>query len=630
MERWLESVYSDGTKYFVSNPLPKKGEEITIYIRLYDNAPIINVILRAKINGTECLYKMEKDRVENGLAYFKYSLKIYEDMLKYEFYITTKNNVYYYTQKEITTYMPNETYDFKILTNYSQPSWVKESVFYQIFPDRFCNGNPDNDVKDGEYKFDGYDTIKVKDWNKKPGSYNECHCLDFYGGDLEGIKEKIPYLKELGVNAIYINPIFYAATVHKYDCLDYFTVDPHFGGDKALEELTKTLHENNMKIILDVSINHTGTANKWFNKEGLFFDKSIGAYNNPDSKERSYYFFNEDNTYKAWFDVETLPTLNYTSMDLRDIIYKNENSLVKKWLKEPYSIDGWRFDVADVMGRNNEIQLHHVIWPEIRKSIKDTNNNAYILAEDWSDCEEFLQGNEWDSPMNYFGFCRPIREFVGSLDYFSERKNLFKEVNYKLNARALKERVTEYLGKLPTVIQENQFNLLDSHDISRLHNIPKVNFEDYKGAVIMLFTFIGTTNVYYGDEIGLDGTIEEMEGCRYPMNWQENYKENKYYNLYSKLAKIKLNNKAFTEGSFKIVSCEDYVFSYVRFTSNSLWVIICSVDDMEREVVIPLKAYGKNDFNKDKDEFNTKLEYTINNGYMKIKVKPHCSYIFEV
>ena len=630
MEKWLESVYSDGTKYFVSNPLPKKGEKITIYIRAYEDSPIEHILLRTKINGSEELFTMEKDRVENGLTYYKCSLTTYEDILSYRFYIVTKESIYYYTQRSITTYTPSNTYDFKILFNYHQPSWVKGSVFYQIFPDRFHNGNPENDVRDGEYTFDGHKTIKVANWNQVPSSYNESFCLDFYGGDLEGVKAKIPYLKKLGVNAIYLNPIFYAATIHKYDCLDYFKVDPHFGGDKALEELTRELHKNDMKLILDVSINHTGTANKWFNKEGTFFDKNIGAYNNKDSKERNYYFFKEDNTYKAWWDVETLPTLNYTSNDLRKIIYKSEDSLVKKWLKPPYNIDGWRFDVADNMARNNEIQLQHEVWPEINKSIKETNKDAYILAEDWDDCEEFLNGKEWDAPMNYFGCARPVREFVGEADLYNSRSEILKKIKYKYTAKDLSNQIMDYIAKLPTVIQENQFNLIDSHDVIRLHNNVDVKFEDYRAAVIMLFTLIGGTNVYYGDEAGIDGRTVDIEGCRYPMPWDSNFEEGKFYNLYTKLAHIKRENKAFTEGGFKIIGNDDYVFSYARFAGEQVWIMVCSTDDKEREVIIPIKAFGKNEFDKDIDAFGIELDYRIEDRNLKLKVKPHTSYIFSI
>ena len=632
MKNWLDSVYSDGSRYFVSNPCPVLGETITLYIRMYESSPLKYVYLRTVINGGESLILMEIDRAENGLVYYKGNLTINEKMLHYQFYLVTENVIYYYTQKEITTYIPDTTYDFKILAGYEAPAWVKESVFYQIFPDRFCNGNVNNDVISGEYAFNGHDSIQVKDWSQPAFKYEDGFCMDFYGGDLEGIASKISYLKKLGVNAIYLNPIFYAATVHKYDCLDYFTVDPHFGGDDALAALVKELHENNIRVVLDISINHTGTEHKWFNKEGTFFDKSVGAYHNKDSKERNYYFFEGDtDKYKAWFDVETLPTLNYTSQQLRDVLYRNENSVLKKWLKPPYNIDGWRFDVADVMARNNEIQLQHEVWPEIRNSIKEVNPSAYILAEDWGDCAEYLQGNEWDSAMNYYGCARIIRQFAGETDLYLDRNEILRAVKYKPTAKDMSNRIMEHLAKLPTVIQQNQFNLLDSHDVYRLHNYEFVSWQDYRGSVIMLFTLIGATCIYYGDEAEIDGRSEDVEGCRYPMPWQKDFEKERFFELYSKLAFLKRENKAFSEGGFKIISDRDNVLSYARFTHDQVWIIVCSNDDCERMIEIPLGIFGAREFSKSEDAFGMELDYEVDtHNNLHLKVVPHYSYIFQL
>ena len=360
-EEWLDSVYSDGSKYFVSNPCPKKGEAVKIALQIQEKSPVKNVFLCGKKNGIRIDIKMQEAGSKNGLCRYEGEIVIWEDEYSYYFILPTENCIYYYTQDGIKTYIPDEGGNFRILTDYAQPEWIKNAVFYQIFPERFCNGNPEISVKDNEYQFEGHPSIQVKDWNQVPQDYSKVFCLDFYGGDLIGIKQKIPYLKKLGVTALYLNPIFYAATVHKYDCLDYFHVDPHFGGDKALQDLIEELHKNDMKIILDVSINHTGTANRWFNKEGVFFPKSEGAYNNPNSEEREYYFFNADNSYKCWYDVPSLPTLNYQSQKLRNRLYRDKDSVVKKWLKKPYGIDGWRFDVADTMARNDKIQLHHEV-----------------------------------------------------------------------------------------------------------------------------------------------------------------------------------------------------------------------------------------------------------------------------
>ncbi len=627
---WTESIYSDGTAQFVSNPSPELFETVKIRIRMYEDAPAQHVFLRWAPNGAFMLKEMQVVKKERGLVYYETDLFINENRVQYQFYVVGDNIIYYYTQKGITTYLPDHTYDFVLMTDYIQPEWVKKAVFYQIFPERFCNGNPENDVKTGEYYQDGHPSLQMESWDATPLTYDQGFCLDFYGGDLEGVKEKIPYLKELGVTAVYLNPIFIAPSVHKYDCLDYFHADPHFGGDEALAELSKALHENDMKLILDISINHTGTAHKWFNKDGTYFDKSVGAYNNPDSEERGYYFFKEDNSYHGWFGVEGLPTLNYTSDSLRDKIYRAQDSVLKKWLKPPYSIDGWRFDVADVFARNNEVQLSHELWPEIRKSIKEENPQAYILAEDWGDCARFLQGDEWDSPMNYYGCGRVIRQFLGETDLFMTRTEALRNVSYKMKAEEVEARVMEHLAKIPYVMWENQFNLFDSHDVSRLHNNPKIHPEEYRGAILFQFALVGAASIYYGDEAQVDGILGASEGCRYPMPWNKDYKENEIYQMYHKLSHMKAEHKALSEGGMKFLYAKDYVVAIARFYEDEAFVTVISTSDKEESILLPLGMIGAKAPMGQEDVFGRKLEYTyFDKNHIQLKVKAHQSYFLE-
>ena len=630
MNTWLESVHSDGTAEFVSNPHPKRGETVKIRIRMYESAPVKTVLLRSIPNGMEWLEPMSIVKKERGFVYYEAPLKMTEARMQYHFYLVCEDVVYFYTQKEITTYIPDHTYDFVLLTDYVQPEWVKEAVFYQIFPERFCNGDPDNDVTDGEYTQEGYPTIQMKNWEDTPLHYLEGRCLDFFGGDLQGIKEKIPYLKELGVTALYLNPIFFAPSVHKYDCLDYFHVDPHFGGDEALAELSKALHENGMKLILDISINHTGIAHKWFNRDGIWFDKSMGAYNNPDSRERGFYFFGENNSYHGWFNVETLPTLNYTSEALRDVIYRDGDSVLKKWLKPPYSIDGWRFDVADTFARNNEVQLAHELWPQIRKSIRQENPQAYILAEDWGDCAEYLQGSEWDSPMNYYGCGRVIRQFLGETDLFMSRHAVLRDVKYKMTAEDVQSRVMEHLAKLPYAMWENQFNLFDSHDASRLHNNPKVHPEEYRGAVIFQFLLTGAPSIYYGDEAGIDGTIETMEGCRYPMPWKKDIQSCDTYRLYQTMCRLKAENKALSHGSMKFLYAKDHIVSIARFWKDQVFVGVISASGEDQTIRLPLGAVGAACPAEQTDCFGRRLDYgTMDENAISLKVRAHETLFFQ-
>ena len=630
MEQWLESVYSDGSAAFVSNPAPQLFETVTIRLRMYEDAPVQYVILRATPNGGELKVDMRKASIEHGFVYWECPLRMDENRMCYHFYIVSGEQIFFYTQKEITTYLPEHSYDFQLVADYVQPAWVKHAVFYQIFPERFCNGDPGNDVRTGEYSQDGYPSIRMENWEAKPLTYEEGHCLDFYGGDLQGIQQKIPYLKELGVTALYLNPIFYAQSCHKYDCLDYFHVDPHFGGDQALADLSKALHENGMKLILDISINHTGTAHRWFNRDGLYFEKTEGAYNNPNSVERSYYFFEPDNSYHGWWDLESMPTLNYTSDALREIVYRGENSVLKKWLKAPYSIDGWRFDVADVFARNGRVQLAHTLWPEIRQSIRQENEQAYILAEDWGDCAQYLQGSEWDSPMNYYGCGRVIRSFYGEPDLFMMRHPVLSRMKSNMTAEDLEHRVMQHLAKLPFALWQNQFNLFDSHDTSRFHTNPQITDADFRGAALFQFLLIGAPSIYYGDEADADGIYGTNEGCRYPMPWSKPFQNGEKYRLYHRLAHLKKEHAALSEGGMKFLYAHGDVFAIARFWGEDILVGVISKSDEEETIRLPLGAAGGREPEEKCDLLGNPLSWQkCDDHAVSFRVEPHGSYLFR-
>lgn len=625
---WQNSVYSDGSKHFLSNPNPALDETITVKLRVFKNSPVKAVLLRYVINGADHYTPMEITSTGPVFLYYSCRLKITQPVINYHFMISTGDDTYYYNQLEITNFPPVEDYDFRIIAGFQSPEWVKKAVFYQIFPDRFYNGNPENDVKDNEYVFDGHATI-MKNWNDKPCEYRQGYNLDFFGGDIEGIIKKLPYLKSLGVNAIYLNPIFLAASNHKYDCADYFNVDPHFGGNRAFEELITKLHDSGMFLIIDVSFNHTGSAHKWFNRDHTFFPASVGAWNCPESEKREFYFFNDDNCYDSWFNVQTLPELNYSSEKLRDIIYRSNSSVIKKWMSPPYGIDGWRFDVAYCMARRNELQLHHQIWPEIRKIIKGINPKAYILAEHMADCIEFLNGFEWDASMNYFGFGRPGRQFLGEPDEFVKRLERYNFKSKRIGAKELAKMFMQHLSRLPHQLAAIQYNMFDSHDIPRLHNNPDISFESYRAAVIMLFTFPGAPSIYYGDEVGLDGHVDTVEGCRYPMQWDENKQRIEFLNLYRKLAHLRKNEDALQTGGFKILYSKNSVISYSRFTEQKAFIAICSQDNTTVRVDIPAGLVGVNEESVITEVFGRNRSLKFNSGMLEVSLEPNESLLVQ-
>ena len=586
-EKWLKSIFSDTTESFVSNPYPEKGEKVKISIRFFKNDSVRHVFLRSREFGVEHLYEMKEEKRErkDGLVYFFTEACITDSYFNYHFYLVTENKIYYYTQYNITDYIPSEEHDFVILCGYEAPEWVKKSVFYQIFPDRFCNGRPELDVKNGEYSYQGWPCTSEK-WESPAKEFSQGHNLDFHNGDLYGIIEKLDYLQDLGITAIYLNPIFLSPSTHKYDALDYFQIDPHLGGEKAFSKLIEEVHKREMKIILDISINHTSSSAKWFK----------GAFNDRTSPYRDFYFFNDDDSYASWFGVKTMPQLNYSSPKLRDIIYRSKDSVLKKWMLPPFGIDGWRFDVADCLARNDRADFHDEVLREIRKELKEVRKDIYLLAEEWADCSCDLKGDKWDATMNYFGAGRQLREFAGAKDLYHERNDVLRSFSQPLKACQLAQRIKQFLSLVPGAIQLQQFNLLDSHDVVRLHKIKEVSEDSLKAAVILQFTLPGSPCIYYGDEIFIDGGDNRLEdcGCRYPFDWQWQNKEKSLAvrHFYKKLIHLRLTENSLSDGSFDVVMAEGFTIVTVRFTPAEGIFTVSSQEKADRSVILPLNRFG--------------------------------------
>lgn len=571
-QKWMDTVFSDGTKLFLTNNNPKMGEWITIKIRMAKQSPVEDVYIRYLANGEEVMGKMTLCKEDMLFSYYEYNILMQEKLFIYRFVLITKELVYFYNQKGIHEHACLETYDFKILVDFDSPDWVQDSIFYQIFPDRFCNGNTDNDIQDGEYNINGFDSVK-REWDTVPGEYAEYGCLDFYGGDLQGIEQKIRYLKDLGVNTIYLNPIFSAYTHHKYDCIDYFNVDKCFGGNEAFAALCKALHGHDMKIVLDISINHTGIIHQW----------------TKDKKD--FYYTDKDGEFKYWLGVKDLPTLNYECKELREVIYKDEDSVLKRWMKEPYCIDGWRFDVGQSVGKMHERHIDQLLWREIRQELKASNPNMYFLAEHWDDCIRYLQGDMWDSTMNYYGFARTTRKYLGENDSYLDRK-LNGAPLKKNSPRIWMAEVNESLSAIPYQVQRMQMNLINSHDVHRFSSIAEISTPNKKTAIVMLFTFLGVPSIYYGDEINLKGRMGSDTGARYPMEWDESKWDQEILALYKIMINLRKNCHVLKHGSFKFIEVSKDILCYVRFDGEQAILFANSQGNKSQKVFICLDSVG--------------------------------------
>lgn len=562
---WLNSVYSDGSTDFITPEYPRPGQKVTIKLRLYRQNPVSKILLRTAPEGEEVLNEMYVCKEDDTFIWYTIKERIHKTVFAYRFKLLTSEGEYWYNNLGTQRTTPLDIHDFRIVTNFIPPSWLHKRVFYQIFPDRFAYKN---EPVIPQYTYLNHKPLR-KQWHEKPGEYHETYCMDFFGGNISGIFNQIAYLQNLGVNALYFNPIFHAPSNHRYDVQDYFQIDPIFGDNSSFAILVKRLQQSNIKVILDGVFNHSGMACRWFNK-AKYYDEE-GAYQSPNSKYAALYcFIDHPHRYHSWQGVDTLPKFNYSSDQLRDMIYRSEDSVMQYWLKEPYSIDGWRIDAANMLGRSPGCEDYISIWQELRETIKSKFPESYILGEHFFDPSDLLQGNALDAAMNYQGFTFPVRKWLTE----------------NFATPDLDEQLRTFRSTVSWQVVLSQYNLLNSHDIPRLSFLlPCKNLQ--KLAATFLFTYPGIPAVLYGEEIGLSGG-ESCESSRLPMPWQEDKWDRDLLEFYRNIIDLRKQSQVLQKGGFKTLFVEKDIYSYARFLNGQTIIVILNRGE-SRTVNIDLK-----------------------------------------
>jgi len=616
---WRKTIYTDGSEDF----LKYSHNKLNLKLRVAKNEEIEAVFLRTSPDGEQELTRMKKKGNHGFFDYYTAKIDIRKNFNNYRFAILTCCDFYWYNRQGLSRKTPPDSRDFKFIRDFKSPSWLSTAVFYQIFPDRFCNGNPSINIRNGEYTYEGK-TTRFLSWGSEPKSYKRGGHLDFFGGDLAGIKEKIPYLKDLGVNALYLNPIFFSPSNHKYDTADYKKIDPHLGTNREFAELVSLLHKEGIRIILDGVFNHTGTGHYWFNKCG-FYPKNTGAYNDPLSPWREYFtFYDKKDDYHCWYGVKTLPKLNYRSEKLRKEIYKSKEGIMNYWLSPPYNIDGWRLDVANMLGRQGEYQAYREIYREMREFTKITREDSYLMGEHFFDPSELLQGDMLDGVMNYQGFLFPLLRWLTKKERFKVKgqKN-FRDITF--TAEDFSENLMDFMSLLPFDNTRLMFNLLGCHDLPRFYSLMGENFSRYRMGAAFLFTYPGVPCVYYGDEIGMSGMTEyEARRC---MIWEKSHWNSEMITLYKKLIALRKTHPALIKGGVKILHSKDEIFAFARFFKKNILYVILNNNPEEKSFSLPCWQIGELS-GKVREFFSGEL-YEVNEGFLNMKLAPHSSLIIS-
>lgn len=623
------ALFCDGTSDYVIPAEPGIHEKVRLRFRTArDDAQEVCLI-----SGGETL-QMQKMSSGEVFDYYETEVQLTDTMFVYYFRIKSESEELCYHRCGVSEH-PVEYYNFRIMPGFSTPAWAKGAVMYQIFVDRFCNGDPSNDVEDGEYVYIGEPVCKVKDWNEFPAAMD---IRRFHGGDLQGVLDKLDYLEELGVEVIYFNPLFVSPSNHKYDIQDYDYIDPHYGviiedGGEVLPEgekdntratkyqkrtgdirnleasnrlfakLVEEMHTRGMRVILDGVFNHCGSFNKWMDRERIYepqpeYEK--GAYVSAQSPYRDFFhFFDEreeawpyNKNYDGWWGHDTLPKLNYEdSPTLEEYIL----NIGKKWVSPPYNADGWRLDVAADLGYSNE--YNHIFWENFRKAVKSANPQALILAEHYGDPGEWLQGDEWDSVMNYDAFLEPLTWFLTGMEKHSDerRTDLWGNADNFVNT------MNHFMASMLTPSLQVAMNELSNHDHSRFltrtnHIVGRVaqlgskaaeegiNLAVMREAVAVQMTWVGAPTVYYGDEAGVCGFTDPDSRRTYP--WGRENRE--LVEFHKEMIRIHKREKPLRTGSLKMLSWSSNVLAYARFQEGEQIIVVLNNSKELKEVTIPV------------------------------------------
>lgn len=670
-----KAVFSDGSPEYRIPMEPGCNEKVRLRLRTARG----NVAAAVLVVGATRI-PMRVAEYDKLFDYYEAEYLTGTERVDY-YYILWCGEKYYFYNAVGVTEEHNPDYNFMLMPGFKTPDWAKGAVMYQIFTDRFCNADNTNSVMSNEYFYIGGYSRSVLNWNKIPDLNG---VGEFYGGDLGGVIRKLDYFKYLGIEVIYFNPLFVSPSNHKYDVQDYDYIDPHltvipndFGevlkaGDKDNSHAARYIrrvtdlvnleasnqffanfvnecHKRGIKVILDGVFNHCGSFNKWLDRQLIYegalgFDK--GAYAHKDSPYRSFFRFDSDSwpnnsSYEGWWDYDTLPKLNYEdSPELFDYIMR----IARKWVSPPFNCDGWRLDVAADLGTSEE--FNHRFWKEFRRNVKEANPEAIIIAENYEGSSRWLQGDEWDTIMNYEAFMEPVTWFLTGMEKHSDsfRGDMLS------NQDAFFGAMLYHMTRMNTQSLFTAMNQLSNHDHSRfmtrtnrkVGRLATNGAEDagndirpwcMREAIIMQMTWPGAPCLYYGDEAGVCGWTDPDNRRTYP--WGKEDKSLLYF--YKQMIGLHKVYNVLKTGSIKFLAGEFGIVAYGRFNRSERMVVIVNNSDMARNIDIPVWEIGSEDgeamvrlVESNDASYNFYAEkYYPERGVIGLHIEPHTAMILK-
>lgn len=560
----MTQPHHDGSALYLSETAPELGGKIAVRLRVPAGLGVSDVRVRSVGDG-EPHYTVatvaETEPGDDGATWWEGEVRVVNPVTPYRFLLETPAGPRWVNGRGTHAHDVADRDDFVVSSFAPPPDWLADAVGYQIFPDRFARSTASlaaPPVPAGEWAIESeWDDPVDDDWKRS--------VRQLYRGDLAGIRERLDHVAELGANLLYLNPIFPGRSSHRYDASTFDHVDPVLGGDAALAALVDAARGRGIRVIGDLTTNHSGEHHRWFE----------AAQHDATSPEASYYIFRDHpHDYVAWFDVPSLPKFDLRSPALRAALLEGPSSIAGKWLAGPSGLDGWRIDVANMTGRLGAIDVNHEVFRALRATMAEVRPDAWLVAEHCYDATADLTGDGWHGVMAYSWFLRPVWSWLARPD--AKLMGVPSRLP-RIGADGLVAAQQALTAGVPWRSVTGSMTLLDSHDTTRFASVALSEAHQLVG-IGLLLTSVGVPMIYAGDEIGIGRELggETSDLGRAPFPWDESRWNRRLLDAYRSLVAVRRDSEALRRGSLRYLAAEDDWMAFVRETADEQVLVLAA------------------------------------------------------
>jgi alpha-glucosidase len=551
----LDQPHHDGSELYVPQRAPDLGEVVPVRVRVPATCTERSVWVRAVRDGEPRMIQARLERKDDGERWYVADVPMHNPVTAFRALLDEPGGYRWLNGTGVHSRDVIDAADFRLTVHPHAPAWLNDAVVYQVFPDRFARSGATYDLPDWAVP---------TAWDTPPVAHGCAAASQYYGGDLAGIEQRLDHLERLGINALYLTPFFPARSAHRYDALTFDGVDPLLGGDEAFASLSRAVHLRGMHLIGDLTTNHTGAGHEWF----------VRAQADRTSEEASFYYWTgTDPGYVGWYDLASLPKLNYNAPTLAGRMIDGPESVIGRFLVPPFALDGWRIDVANQTGRYAGDDFNQEIARTIRRTMSAVNPQSVLVSEHFHDAGPDLPGDGWDANMNYSAFTRPLWTWLADPATTLKFLGVPTPIPHR-DGTSMVETMREFSATAPWQVTGQQWNMLGSHDTARIRTVvgdPAL----VEVAAGLLFTFPGTPSMFAGDELGLEGSTGE--GSRRTMPWDQPERwDMRTFDAYRSLIRVRRSSRALREGGMRWALVTADAVAFLRETADERLLVLAA------------------------------------------------------